>query len=91
MRSPVRHQQDELDLERSCREVEAAVSRVAKVVLLASALAEQVDARSAVDPAVAAQRPGRVRLLRDAAEAGRRTISELAAPARPPAQRRRPA
>lgn len=64
-------------LEHACQEVEATVSRVAKLVLHASALADRMETTAAADPHTAVQRRERVRLLRAAAEAGRRTISQV--------------
>ena len=64
-------------LEGACRDVEATVSRVAKVVLHASALADRMDTAAATDPHTTRQRQERVRVLRGAAEAGRRTILQV--------------
>ena len=64
-------------LDRACRDVEQTVSRVAKLVLHASALADRMDAMAAAGPQTAAQRQARLRLLRDAAEAGRRTLGQV--------------
>lgn len=75
----------ELALDGACRDVEATIARVAKLVLHASALADRMD--RVTDPDTTPQRQQRVRVLRDAAEAGRRTMCQVvsAAPATTPA------
>ena len=81
MRGPSLQQTSARALEQACRDVEATVSRVAKVVLHASALADRLEMTAAGEPLLALQRQERIRVLRGAAEAGRRRIRrvELAA------------
>lgn len=74
--SPLRQTHEDA-LDRACRDVEQTVSRVARLVLHASALADRMDAMAVDGPHAAAQRQARLRLLRDAAEAGRRTLGQV--------------
>jgi hypothetical protein len=77
MRGSILRQTSEEALERACRDVEATVSRVAKVVLHASALADRIDTTAPTEAHTALQRQERLRVLRGAAEAGRRTIWQV--------------
>lgn len=70
-------------LDRACRDVEETVSRVAKVVLHASALADRMDALAPAGASPAPQHQERLRLLRGAAEAGRRTLGQVPLAAAP--------
>jgi hypothetical protein len=63
-------------LEQACQDVEGTVSRLAKLVLHASALADRMDAVELTDPPLDHGRSEHVRVLRQAAEAGRRAIAE---------------
>ena len=64
-------------LEQACREVEGTVSRLAKIVLHASALADRMDAVAGTDAPLDQGQSESVRVLRQAAEAGRRAISQV--------------
>lgn len=77
MRGPSLQQTAEDALEQACRAVETTVSRVAKVVLHASALADRFELTTPEEPLLALQCQERVRVLRSAAEAGRRTIWQV--------------
>ena len=93
MSPPLLHSGSDHALEQACRDAEVLVSRVAKLVLHASALAARMEAMPvAADLRAAHQRSERVRVLRDAAEAGRRSITRAGSPPWPttdvhPAQR----
>lgn len=65
-------------MEAACREVEATVSRVTRIVLHASALADRLDAGAAVTGPLGPVQAGHVRVLRDAADSGRRVVQQLA-------------
>lgn len=76
MRGPHVRRASERALDEVCRDVEATVCRVAKLVLHASALADRMD-RTAGVPADGGAAAERVRVLREAAEAGRRTLAQV--------------
>ena len=63
--------------EQACLEVEVSVSRLAKLVLHASALADRMEAIPASDLDSVRRRRERVRVLRGAAEAGERAIRDI--------------
>lgn len=73
----LRHDADSA-LEQACREVEGTVSRLAKIVLHASALAERMDAAAGTELRASPRHSEHVRVLRQAAEAGRQAISRTA-------------
>ena len=77
MRGSSLHLTDARTLDDACRDVEDTVSRIAKVVLHASALADRIDTMAAAEPHSTPQRQERLRVLRGAAEAGRRTIERV--------------
>jgi hypothetical protein len=76
MRGPHARRASERALDDVCRDVEATVCRIAKLVLHASALADRMD-RTADVPADGRVAGERVRVLREAAEAGRRTLAQV--------------
>jgi hypothetical protein len=59
-------------LEQACQDVEGTVSRLAKIVLHASALADRMDAVAGTGAPLDQGQSESVRVLRQAAEAGRR-------------------
>jgi hypothetical protein len=78
VRGPLLRRRPERALDAACREVEATVSRVTRIVLHASALADRLDAGAAVDGPLGPVQAGHVRVLREAAESGRRVVQQLA-------------
>ncbi len=65
-------------LDAACREVETTVSRVTRIVLHASALADRLDAAAALSGPPGPTAAGHVLVLRDAAERGRLVVEQLA-------------
>ena len=67
----------DLAREQACREVELSVTRMAKLVLHASALADRTEAMSTADLETGRRRRERVLVLRRAAESGERAIRRI--------------
>lgn len=80
MRAPSMPTDSDRALEAACRDVECEVSRLAKLVLHASALADRMDATAVVQP-TSPNHGDHVRVLRQAAEAGREAICRTGAAA----------
>ena len=80
MRTPFLPNESDHALEVACRAVEGEVSRLAKLVLHASALADRMDAGAAGQP-TSPRHSDSVRVLRQAAEAGRQAIARTGAAA----------
>ena len=76
MRTPFLPSDADRALDQACRDVEGTVSRLAKIVLHASALAERLAAAAPADPPARHEQREHVRVLRRAAEAGRQAISQ---------------
>ncbi len=82
MRAPFLPPDADGALDTACRDVEGEVSRLAKLVLHASALADRMEAPAMADPPGRPGHSDHVRVLRQAAEAGRRAISQAGHAAR---------